>query len=53
MTDALSIPPQPVPDADTAPFWAATAAGRLAMCRCQSCGLWLQPPLERCRACAG
>jgi uncharacterized protein len=23
------------------------------MCRCQSCGLWLQPPLERCRRCAG
>lgn len=52
MTHALSIPPQPVPDADTAPFWEATAADRLAMCRCQSCGLWLQPPLDRCRACA-
>ena len=23
------------------------------MCRCQECGLWLQPPLERCRQCAG
>ena len=46
-------PPQPSPDADTAPFWAATAAGHLAICRCQDCGLWLQPPLERCRACAG
>lgn len=49
----MSIPPQPAPDADTAPFWQATAAGHLAMCRCQACGLWLQPPLERCRACAG
>jgi len=46
-------PPQPSPDVDTAPFWAATAAGQLAICRCQDCGLWLQPPLERCRACAG
>jgi len=43
-------PPQPSPDVDTAPFWAATAAGQLAICRCQDCGLWLQPPLERCRA---
>lgn len=50
MTDT-SIPPQPLPDTDTAPFWEATAAGRLALCRCQTCGLWLQPPLERCRKC--
>jgi len=50
---AASVPPQPRPDADSAAFWAATAAGRLAMCRCQECRLWLQPPLERCRRCAG
>jgi uncharacterized OB-fold protein len=48
-----SAPPQPLPDADTAPFWTSTAEGRLALCRCQECGLWLQPPLEHCRACAG
>ena len=46
-------PPQPLPDADTAPFWQATADGRLAICRCQVCGTWHQPPLERCRSCAG
>jgi uncharacterized OB-fold protein len=51
--DPLSLPPQPVPDAVTAPFWAALAEGRLAMCRCEQCELWLQPPLERCRRCAG
>ena len=49
----LSIPPQPAPDIDTQGFWEATAAGRLAICRCRACGLWLQPPLERCRRCAG
>ena len=49
----LSIPPQPAPDIDTQGFWEATAAGRLAICRCRQCGLWLQPPLERCRRCAG
>lgn len=51
--DVMSYPPQPVPDPDTLPFWQATAAGRLAMCRCQQCSLWMQPPLERCRRCAG
>lgn len=46
-------PPQPAPDGDTAGFWQASAEGRLAMCRCQSCGYWLSPPLERCRVCDG
>jgi len=49
----MSYPPQPAPDADTEPFWQATADGHLEMCRCQSCGLWLMPPLERCRKCGG
>lgn len=46
-------PPQPAPDADSEAFWQATAAGRLTICRCTSCRLWLQPPLERCRVCNG
>jgi len=46
-------PPQPLPDRDTAPFWQATADGALAMCRCQQCAYWHQPPLERCRKCSG
>jgi uncharacterized OB-fold protein len=50
---AAQYPPQPVPDVDSEGFWDATAEGRLAMCRCVECGLWLQPPLERCRRCAG
>jgi uncharacterized OB-fold protein len=53
MSEALLYPPQPAPDPDTEGFWQATADGRLAMCRCQSCGLWLQPPMERCRRCGG
>ena len=51
--DPASMPPQPVPDVDSEGFWAATAVGRLALCRCESCGLWMQPPLARCRACDG
>lgn len=47
----VGIPPQPAPDVDTQGFWDATAAGKLAICRCQKCQLWMQPPLERCRLC--
>ena len=53
VSDAMTFPPQPAPDSDTAGFWQASADGALSMCRCQACGLWLQPPLERCRECAG
>ena len=49
--DPLHIPPQPVPDPDSAGFWHATANGQLSLCRCTACGLWMQPPLERCRKC--
>jgi uncharacterized protein len=45
------IPPQPLPDVDSAPFWAATASGVLALCRCGTCSAWMHPPLERCRYC--
>jgi uncharacterized OB-fold protein len=45
------IPPQPYPDPDSLPFWESARAGRLVLCRCSACGLWHQPPLERCRAC--
>ncbi|MEI8241194.1 MAG: OB-fold domain-containing protein [Actinomycetota bacterium] len=49
----MNTPPQPLPDADTTGFWEATAEGHLAVCHCQECGLWMMPPLERCRQCAG
>jgi hypothetical protein len=50
---AAQYPPQPAPDVDSEGFWEATGEGRLAMCRCVDCRLWLQPPLERCRRCGG
>ena len=50
---APEAPPQPVPDEDSGAFWAATAAGRLELCRCRDCRRWLQPPLERCPRCFG
>jgi len=45
--------PQPFPNVDTDGFWQATAQGEVRLCRCQDCRTWMQPPLERCRACAG
>jgi hypothetical protein len=52
-TDAYSLPPQPAPDPDSEQFWEATTRGELALCRCVECRTWIQPPLERCRHCAG
>lgn len=49
----VPTPPQPVVDVDSAGFWEATARGELALCRCTACRLWMHPPLERCRSCAG
>lgn len=51
--DPTQPPPQPRPDPDSEGFWEATARGELALCRCTECRLWMQPPLERCRKCAG
>ncbi len=45
------VPPQPLPDPDTAGFWQGTAAGELRLARCRACRAWHQPPLERCRRC--
>lgn len=50
---AEAVPPQPLPDPETAGWWEAAAMGRLVACRCSSCGVWLHPPVERCRRCAG
>jgi hypothetical protein len=49
----VSTPLQPVPTPDTEGFWSATADGVLALCWCESCGLYRHPPVERCPTCAG
>jgi uncharacterized OB-fold protein len=51
--EALLRPPVPVADPDTEPFWTSLAEGTFRCCRCTQCRTWLQPPLERCRHCAG
>jgi uncharacterized OB-fold protein len=50
---SLPAPPTPVIDVDTAPFWESLERGEFSLCRCTECRAWLQPPLERCRYCAG
>jgi uncharacterized OB-fold protein len=49
--DLLLTPPVPVPDAISAGYWEAAAAGQVAVCRCQACRRWMHPPQEACRHC--
>jgi uncharacterized OB-fold protein len=53
MTDPLLVPPIPVPDPDTAPYWEGLMNGKLTLCRCDDTGKWIHPPLERSRFTGG
>ena len=44
-------PAIPRPDADSAPFWAAAADGRLELPRCRACGVLHAYPRRRCPRC--
>lgn len=46
-----ALPPKPVPDADTQPYWDAAAEHRLAVPRCGACGRWVWQPAPLCPAC--
>jgi len=48
-----AAPPQPLPDADSAPFWAALAEGVIRLQFSPQAGRWQFPPLERCRFTGG
>jgi uncharacterized OB-fold protein len=51
MTDAAPALPLPVPDALSAPYWAALDAGRHTFQRCRVCNnAWL-PPRHECPRC--
>ena len=41
----------PVPDDESAPYWAATADGRLVLPRCSRCGRVSHPPGPVCPRC--
>jgi hypothetical protein len=43
----------PVPDPDSAPYWAALADGRFELQHCRDCGHWTWPPRAICSGCHG
>jgi uncharacterized OB-fold protein len=43
----------PVPDRDSAPYWAALAEGRFLLQRCRDCGRWTWPVRPLCSGCHG
>ena len=46
-----ALPPKPVADADTQPFWDAAADHRLVVQRCDGCGRWIWQPRPLCPSC--
>jgi len=51
VSDALLLPPVPLPDADSEAYWESLRAGTFAISRCSACRTWMHPPLEACRRC--
>ncbi len=52
MTETIGSPRKgPVPDHDSAPFWAALEDRRIVMQHCRSCGSYRCPPLPACQVC--
>lgn len=52
MTDQpRTLPPLPVPDEITRPYWEAARRGELAIQRCQVCRRYFHPPEVICTAC--
>jgi len=43
----------PVPDRDSAPYWAALAEGRLDLQQCRDCDRFTWPPRPICSGCHG
>ena len=43
----------PVPDRDTAPYWAALADGRFEVQHCRACRRWTWPARPICSGCHG
>jgi len=45
------LPPKPVADRDTQPFWDGVAERRLLVPRCTACGAWIWQPRPLCPRC--
>jgi hypothetical protein len=52
-SDGVATRPLPLPEPETAPFWAGTDAGKLLIQRCLVCGRRQFYPRYFCAACAG
>ena len=48
---AVSLPPKPVADRDTQPFWDAVSDHRLVVPRCRACTTWIWQPRPLCPRC--
>ncbi len=51
--DAGSRRPLPVLEKQTSYFWSGGARGQLLIARCDQCGVYQHPPLQRCASCGG
>ena len=49
----MADPTIPIPDRDSAPYWAALAEGRVEIQQCLDCGHWTWPPRPICSKCHG
>jgi uncharacterized protein len=46
-----ALPPKPVADRDTQPFWDGVNKRRLLVPRCRACGTWIWQPRPLCPRC--
>jgi uncharacterized OB-fold protein len=53
MTQVTERRTVPVPDRDSAPYWAALAQGRFELQHCRDCGRWTWPARAICSGCHG
>ena len=53
MVDLAQRRAVPTPDRESAPYWAALAAGRFDVQHCRDCGRWTWPPRAICSGCHG
>ena len=47
----MATRPAPATERDSVPFWEALARHKLALQRCDGCGLWRWPPRAICKGC--
>jgi len=45
------LPPKPIADRDTQPFWDGASSNRLLVPRCSGCGAWIWQPRPLCPRC--